>query len=83
MNIKDFRKWVNSLPVEFDDYTLTHRDYYDTDGVELFANEVDIISVHIDSEKKKACLMNEESYKIFRADELITKITVPSTKIEI
>jgi len=52
MNIKDFRKWVNSLPAEFDGYTLTHRDYYDTDGIELFANEVDIISVHILIPKK-------------------------------
>ena len=83
MNIKDFRKWVNSLPVEFDDYTLTHRDYYDTDGVELFANEVNIVSVHIDSNENKVCLMNEESYKMYYGEELLTKVTLPVTKIEI
>ena len=32
MNIKEFRKWINSLPAEFDEYQLTHREYYDGDG---------------------------------------------------
>lgn len=83
MNIKDFRKWVNSLPAEFDEYTLTHRDYYDTDGSELIANEIDIVSVHIDSDENKACLMDKQSYMIFKGDELITKLKVSSTKVEI
>jgi hypothetical protein len=83
MNIKDFRKWVNSLPAEFDEYVLTHREYYDSDGDALLANEVDIISVHIDSDKEKACLMHEESYKVYMGDDLVTKVNVKSTKVEV
>ena len=49
MNIRDFKKWVNELPAEFDEYVLTHREYYDVDGDSLLANEVDITSVHVDS----------------------------------
>lgn len=83
MNIRNFRKWVNSLPAEFDDYQLTHREYYDNDGDKLFANEVAIVSVHIDDNDKTACLMHEQSYLIFKGDESVTKINVPSTKIEV
>ena len=83
MNIKDFRKWVNSLPAEFDEYVLTHREYYDSDVDELLANEVDVISVHVDSVANKICFMHEESYKVYRGNELISKISVPSTKVEI
>jgi hypothetical protein len=83
MNIKEFRKWINSLPVEFDEYQLTHREYYDGDGDNLYANEVGIVSVHIDDNDKTACLMHEQSYLIFKGDESVTKITVPSTKVEV
>lgn len=83
MKVSDIKKWISGLPTEFDDYEITHREYYDTDGEQLFANEVPIVSIHIDNEEKKACLMHEQSYLVFRGDEIKTKLKVPSTKIEI
>jgi hypothetical protein len=83
MTIGDLKKWVTSLPTEFDNYVLTHREYYDGDGDNLFANELPLVSIHIDDEEKKACFMHEKSYLVFKGDELITKVKVPSTKIEI
>ncbi len=83
MNIKDFKKWVNELPAEFDEYVLTHREYYDVDGDSLLANEVDITSVHVDSVANKICLMHEESYKTYKGDYFVSKLSVPSTKVEI
>jgi len=83
MIVKDFRKWINSLPVEFDEYELTHREYYDVDGENLFANEVPLVSVHIDDSEKKACLMHEQSYLVFKGDKSITKLNVSSTKVEV
>jgi hypothetical protein len=83
MNIRDFKKWVNTLPAEFDEFELTHREYYDTDGDKLLANEIDVASVHVDSVAKQICFMHEESYKVYRGNEIISKLSVPSTKVEI
>jgi hypothetical protein len=83
MNIKDLKKWINSLPTEFDEFELTHREYYDTDGDKILANEIDVASVHVDSNANKICFMHEESYRVYRGNELISKLSVPSTKVEI
>lgn len=70
------RKWVNSLPQEFDNFELTHREYYDSNDDELFAQEVPIVSAHIDEEDNKACLMHEESYLKYKGDDIYTKLEI-------
>jgi len=62
MKIKDYRKWINSLPSQFDEYELTHREYSDTVGGLLNAIETEVYSVHIDEIAKKGCNMHKESY---------------------
>lgn len=65
MKIKDYRNFLNSLPDEFDDYELVHREYTDiTDNV-LNAQEVEVYSVHIDEKEKSCCNMHMESYELF------------------
>ena len=81
MKIKDLKKWISSISAEFDDYTITHREYYDSDTDALFANEVPMVSIHIDEEEKKACFMHNDSYLVYKGDSIITKLDVPSTKM--
>ena len=80
MKIKDYRKFLNSLPDEFDDYELVHREYTDIVDNVLNAQEVEVYSVHIDEQEKSCCNMHMESYQVF--NELPpkiheTKITLP------
>jgi hypothetical protein len=84
MTIKDYRKFLNSLPKEFDDYPIVHREYTDiTDNV-LNAQEVPVYSVHIDEIEKSSCNMHKESYDLY--DEFHVsknekaKITLPLIK---
>ena len=77
MTILEMRKWINSLPKEFDSYEMVHREYYDSDNETLFANEVPIVSVHIDGNENKGCLMHEESYLKYKGDDIYKKIQVP------
>ena len=81
MTILEMRKWINSLPQEFDNFKLTHREYYDSDTENLYANEVRIYSDHLDGDEKKACLMHEESYLKYKGDDIYTKIDVPDMKM--
>ena len=81
MTILEMRKWINSLPKEFDNFELTHREYYDADTENLYANEVSIVSVHLDGDESKACLMHEESYLKYKGDDIYTKIDVPDMKM--
>jgi hypothetical protein len=81
MTILEMRKWINSLPKEFDNYTIVHREYYDDDGDTLFAQEVQIVSVHIDENENKSCLMHNESYLKYKGDDIYTKIDVPDMKM--
>ena len=65
MTIKDYRKFLNSLPEEFDEYSVVHREYMDiTDNV-LNAQEVEVYSVHIDETEKSTCNMHKESYELY------------------
>jgi len=81
MTIKDYRKFLNSLPTEFDDYELVHREYTDITDDVLNAQEVEVYSVHIDEAEKSCCNMHMESYELFNefhADkELPTTINLP------
>ena len=81
MTILEMRKWINSLPKEFDNFELTHREYYDSDDENLYANEVGIYSVHLDGDESKACLMHETSYLKYKGDEIFTKVDVPDLKM--
>lgn len=83
MKVKDLKKWISGISSEFDDFILTHREYYDSDTDALFANEVPMVSIHIDDEEKKACFMHEQSYLIYKGDSIITKMEVPSTKVDL
>ena len=65
MKIKDLKKWISDISSEFDEYTLTHREYYDSEDDTLFANEVPMVSVHIDDNEMKACFMHEQSYLLY------------------
>jgi hypothetical protein len=76
MTVLEMRKWINSLPTEFDSFELTHREYYDSNGDDLFAHEVNIVSIHIDDIGNTACLMHEESYMKYKGDSIYTKLEV-------
>jgi hypothetical protein len=82
MTIKDLKKWISDISSEFDDYTITHREYYDSEDDALFANEVPMVSVHIDDNEMKACFMHEQSYLLYKGDSIITKFKVSSTKVD-
>ena len=66
MTIKEYKQFLNSLPNDFDDYQITHREYTDITDVDLNAQEVSIYSVHIDETQKLACNMHKESYDIYK-----------------
>ena len=71
MTIKDYRKFLNSLPKEFDDYELVHREYTDITDDVLNAQEVEVYSVHVDEVEKTCCNM-PVSY---------THLTLPTKRI--
>ena len=76
MTIKDYRKFLNSLPDEFGDYELVHREYTDiTDNV-LNAQEVEVYSVHIDEKEKSCCNMHMESYELFNEFQKVEEVEV-------
>ena len=77
MKIKDYRKFLNSLPDEFDDYELVHREYTDIVDNVLNAQEVEVYSVHIDEQEKSCCNMHMESYELY--DEFHTNKELPTT----
>ena len=83
MTVLEMRKWVNSLPKEFDTYQITHREYYDSSEDILFANEVPIVSIHIDDVESNACLMHEASYLKYKGDDIYNKIKLSSEKVTI
>ena len=83
MKIKDLKKWIGDISYEFDEYTISHREYYDSDDDVLFANEVPLVSVHIDDTEMKACFMHEQSYIRYKGDSIITKFKVSSTKVDL
>lgn len=69
MTIKEYKTFLNSLPTEFDDFQITHREYTDITDSALNAQELGIYSVHIDEESKLCCNMHKESYELY--DEFI------------
>ena len=66
MTIKDYKQFLNSLPEEFDDFEITHREYTTIDGDSLNALEVPVYSVHVDESQKKACNMHQKSYELYQ-----------------
>lgn len=66
MTIKDYKTFLNSLPEEFDDFQITHREYTSIENDSLNAKEVEVYSVHIDETQKIACNMHKESYKMYQ-----------------
>ena len=65
MTIKDYKTFLNSLPDEFENFEITHREYTDITDDELNAQEVPVFSVHIDEPNKKACNMHANSYDVY------------------
>jgi len=65
MTIKDYRKFINSLPEKFDEFELTHREYTTVEGDSIKAKEVEVYSVHIDEDNKVGCNMHQNSYEAF------------------
>ena len=78
MTIKEYRKWINSLPKELDEFELVHREYYDSTDDEILAKETQVYSVHIDERNKKGCNMHQDSYLKYNEGNNITKIDVPN-----
>jgi hypothetical protein len=66
MTIKDYKTFLNSLPEEFDNFEITHREYTDITDNELNAQEVNVYSVHIDESQQKACNMYDKSYELYQ-----------------
>jgi len=81
MTIKDYKEFLNSLPLEFDNYEITHREYTDITDNSLNAQEVNVYSVHIDENQKKACNMHQQSYELYQEFVNTAKIEVPSVRI--
>ena len=66
MTIKDYKKFLNSLPEEFDDFEITHREYTTIDDDSLNAKGIGVYSVHIDENTKEACNMHKDSYELYQ-----------------
>jgi len=66
MTIKDYKQFLNSLPEEFDDFEITHREYTDITNNELNAKAVSVYSVHIDESQQVACNMHHDSYELYQ-----------------
>jgi len=81
MTVKDYKTFLNSLPEEFNDFEITHREYTTIDGDSLNAQEIPVYSVHIDVPNKKACNMHEVSYESYKEFTKMEKIEVPNVKI--
>ena len=81
MTIKDYKEFINSLPIEFDDFEITHREYSTIDDEGLNAQEIPVFSVHIDEPNKKACNMHQSSYENYQAYTNMEKIEVPNVRI--
>jgi len=81
MTIKDYKTFLNSLPEEFDNFEITHREYTDITDNELNAQEVNVYSVHVDESQQKACNMHQASYELYQEFMNIAKIEVPSVRI--
>jgi len=81
MTIKDYKKFLNSLPEEFDNFEITHREYVDIIDEHLNAQEVAVYSVHIDESQQKACNMHQQSYELYQEFVNTAKIEVPSVRI--
>ena len=81
MTIKDYKQFLNSLPEEFDDFELVHREYTTIDGDALNAQEIPVFSVHIDEPNKKACNMHQSSYENYQEFTNMEKIEVPNVRI--
>ena len=81
MTIKDYKTFLNSLPEEFDNFEITHREYTDITDNQLNAQEVEVYSVHIDESQKKACNMHQAAYELYQEFMNIAKIEVPSVRI--
>ena len=71
MTIKDYKTFLNSLPEEFDNFEIVHREYTDITDDILNAQEVNVYSVHIDESQNKACNMHQQSYELY--NEFVTK----------
>ena len=81
MTIKDYKTFLNSLPEEFDNFEITHREYTDITDNQLNAQEVNVYSGHIDESQQKACNMHQQSYELYQEFMNIAKIEVPSIRI--
>ena len=81
MTIKDYKTFLNSLPEEFDDFQITHREYTNINDDSLNAQEVSVYSVHIDELQKKACKMHQKSYELYQEFTNMEKIEVPNVRI--
>lgn len=66
MTIKEYRKWINSLPKELDGFELVHREYYDSTDDEILGKETEVYSVHIDNPNKKLVICTKIIYEIPR-----------------
>ena len=66
MTIKDYKTFLNSLPEEFDNFEIVHREYTDITDDILNAQEVNVYSVHIDETQNKACNMHQQSYELYQ-----------------
>jgi hypothetical protein len=66
MTIKDYKTFLNSLPEEFDNFEITHREYTDITDNNLNGQEVDVYSVHIDESQQKVCNMHQQSYELYQ-----------------
>ena len=79
MTIRDYRKFLNQLPKEFDDYEITHREYTDISGDEINAKIIEVYSVHIDDENKVACNMHKAGYHLYQEFNNTKQLAVPNT----
>lgn len=66
MTIKDYKTFLNSLPEEFDNFEIVHREYTDIKDDVLNAKLINVYSVHIDEYTKQACNMHKESYELYQ-----------------
>lgn len=64
MKIKDFKKLIDTIPSEFDDYELVFSEIEDSNDITYKRTDDLLVGMVSDDENKKMCLMGKDSYDL-------------------
>ena len=64
MKIVDFKKIIDRIPPEYDDYGIVFSELETIDNGTILKTDTDIDGLISDDENKQMCLLDKESYRI-------------------